>query len=317
MMSRDHYLDAWFTIAPDLNVVSPYNTASPAAGTYTFPNGTVITASIDDPVVPLEETVRLQCSHWELTGHTPTSGIPPQMSFAITNHATLTWRWKYAFRLLAHAGPGGTVAPANSWHLVGSTACVTATPAAYYHFDAWSGNLTDTTADGPRLTALINAPRTVSAAFAPNLTPTHGVPEYWLAQYGLGDDFDAAAATDSDEDGMPAWAEWRADTDPTNALSRLVVTALAPQPDGWSLTWIGGQNRTQRIERADTPAGPWSAFYIISRPRRLRLLLPAAACRLPHRGAVGECRLETTKERYLDHNDACKDGVTAAGQTGA
>lgn len=279
-VTQDHYLDAWFTIKLwTLNVVSPYNTASPAAGTYTFPNGTVITASIDDPVVPLEETVRLQCSHWELTGHTPTSGIPPQMSFAITNHATLTWRWKYAFRLLAHAGPGGTVAPANSWHLVGSTACVTATPAAYYHFDAWSGNLTDTTADGPRLTALINAPRTVSAAFAPNLTPTHGVPEYWLAQYGLGDDFDAAAATDSDEDGMPAWAEWRADTDPTNALSRLVVTALAPQPDGWSLTWIGGQNRTQRIERADTPAGPWSAFYTNLPPTAVTntLLLPAAA----------------------------------------
>jgi subtilisin family serine protease len=280
-VTQDHDVDAWFTIKIwTLQVIAPsYSTASPAAGAHTFPHGTLVTASIDDPIKPLEETVRLQCAHWELTGHTHTSGVPPQMSFTITNHATLTWHWMYAFRLLAHAGPGGTVAPAESWHLTGSTACVTAHPAVYYHFDAWSGNLVDTSADGPRLTALINAPRTVSATFAPNLTPTHGVPEYWLAQYGLGDDFDVAAATDSDQDGMPTWAEWRADTDPTNPLSRLVVTALAPQPDGWSLTWIGGQNRTQRVERADTPAGPWSAFYTNLPPTAVTntLLLPATA----------------------------------------
>jgi len=129
-------------------------------------------------------------------------------------------------------------------------------------------------------------PRTVSATFAPNLTPTHGVPEYWLAQYGLGDDFDAAAATDSDEDGMPAWAEWRADTDPTNPLSRLVVTALAPQSDGWSLTWIGGQNRTQRVERADTLAGPWNVFYTNLPPTAVTNPLP-----LPAAGPAGFYRI--------------------------
>ncbi|HQA39040.1 MAG TPA: hypothetical protein PLW27_09055, partial [Kiritimatiellia bacterium] len=285
-IAYDQYVDAWFTPKIwTLTVASAYSTASPAAGSYAVPHGTVVTASID-PVEPLEETVRLQCARWELTGHTPSNGVPPQMSFAITNHATLTWRWAYAFRLTAHAGPGGTVAPAESWHLIGSTACVTAYPAAYYHFDAWSGNLADATPDGPRLTALINAPRTVSAAFAPNLTPTHGVPEYWLAQYGWSDDFDAAAATDSDQDGMAAWAEWRADTDPTNALSRLAVTALAPQPGGWSLTWIGGQNRTQCVERADTPAGPWSAFHTNLPPTAVTNTLP-----LPAAGPAGFYRL--------------------------
>ncbi|MDD4442341.1 MAG: S8 family serine peptidase [Kiritimatiellae bacterium] len=285
-VTQDHVVDAWFTPKIwTLTVASAYSTASPAAGTYTFPHGTVVTASVD-PAEPLEETVRLQCARWELTGHTPSNGVPPQMSFAITNHATLTWRWTYAFRLTANAGPGGTVAPAESWHVIGSTACVTAYPAAYYHFDAWSGNLADATADGPRLTALINAPRTVSAAFAPNLTPTHGVPEYWLAQYGWSGDFDAAAATDSDQDGMAAWAEWRADTDPTNALSRLAVTALAPQPGGWALTWIGGQNRTQRVERADTPAGPWSAFYTNLPPTAVTNTLP-----LPAAGPAGFYRL--------------------------
>ncbi|HRR34078.1 MAG TPA: S8 family serine peptidase [Kiritimatiellia bacterium] len=278
-VALDPFVDAWFTVKVwTLTVASTYGNASPAAGQYTFPHGALVTASVD-PVKPLEESVRLQCSHWELTGHTASSGVPPQVSFTITNHAALTWHWAYACRLTALAGPGGTVAPAESWHLIGSTACVTSHPAAYHHFDAWSGDLAGATPDGPRLTALVSAPRTVSAAFAPNLTPTHGVPEYWLAQYGWTGDFDAAAASDSDQDGMAAWAEWRAGTDPTNALSRLAVTALAPQqPGGWSLTWIGGQDRTQRVERADAPAGPWSAVYTNLPPTAVTntLLLPAA-----------------------------------------
>ncbi|MDR2849911.1 MAG: hypothetical protein LBW77_05145 [Verrucomicrobiota bacterium] len=207
--------------------------------------------------------VRLHCTGWTLTGHTPAAGPLNLVQFTITNDATLAWHWAPAFRLAADAGPNGTAAPAEGWYLAGASATVTAYPSAYYHFDAWSGDTAGASAqEGPVFTAVMDAPRAVAASFAPNLTAAHGVPEYWLAQYGWTGDFEAAAAADTDGDGMPAWAEWRADTDPTDPLSRLALTALAPEPPGgWRLVWTGGRNRTQEVQRADSPAGPWRPVH--------------------------------------------------------
>jgi hypothetical protein len=95
----------------------------------------------------------------------------------------------------------------------------------------------------------------VVASFAPNLT-AGGVPEAWLARYGWSNDFEAAAAADTDGDGAPAGEEWAADTDPTNGVSvlRLVGVSLA---DGLvTLEWSGGTSRTQFIEHAAGPVDP-------------------------------------------------------------
>lgn len=63
--------------------------------------------------------------------------------------------------------------------------------------------------------------RYLHALFAPDLA-TNGVPEWWLAgHYGISNDFDAAALSDSDRDGLAAWEEWIAGTLPTNGESVL------------------------------------------------------------------------------------------------
>jgi hypothetical protein len=105
------------------------------------------------------------------------------------------------------------------------------------------------------------APRVVTATFEPNLTATHSVPEYWLASYGWTQNFDAAAEADADSDGMATWAEWRADTDPTNPRSLLKLTDLQAASNAWKLTWIGGIIRTQHLEYANTPVGPWTSGF--------------------------------------------------------
>jgi hypothetical protein len=68
----------------------------------------------------------------------------------------------------------------------------------------------------------------VTANFAANYTTTHPTPEEWLAQYGITPDFDQNSLEDTDHDGLVNWQEYVAGTDPTNAASRLVMTALGP-----------------------------------------------------------------------------------------
>jgi hypothetical protein len=281
-VAADQHLSAWFTPKIwSLTVESEYDSCYPAPGTYTFTNGTTVGALALSPV-PLSDTVRLECTGWELTGHTPPAGAATLVQFAVTNDATLTWKWTLAFRLTADVGPNGTVAPAGGWYVSGSSAVVTAYPSAYYHFDVWSGDLSGAVLDGPRLSAVMAGPRVVAASFAPNLTVAHGVPEWWLAQHGWTQDFEAAADADADSDGMAAWAEWRAGTDPTDPLSLLAVTAFTPS----NITWIGGLIRTQTLQRADSLSGPWVSIHTNLPPTAVTNTLA-----LPGGGASGFFRI--------------------------
>jgi hypothetical protein len=66
---------------------------------------------------------------------------------------------------------------------------------------------------------------TVNAA---KWTTTHPTPEAWLEMYGFTSDFDQRSLEDTDRDGLANWQEYVAGTDPTNAASRLVITAIGP-----------------------------------------------------------------------------------------
>jgi len=257
-LNENLHVIAWFTSRIwQLTVSSLYSTATPAVGTYFFTNNTAINASVLSPV-PLADSIRRECVGWTLTGHTPTSGPDTHVAFSLTNDATLTWNWSVSHRLTALAEPNGTVAPAEGWYNAGSTAVVTSYPSAYYHLLNWTGDIDGAGFHSNCISVVMHEPRTVTASFAPNLTSVRGVPEYWLAAYGWTQDFEAAAEADNDNDGLATWGEWRADTDPTNALSVLKVSALSQTSNGWALTWIGGCVRTQQVQRSATPTGPWS-----------------------------------------------------------
>ena len=182
------------------------------------------------------------------------------VSFVVTNNTELTWLWSTNFQLKAVSTGNGVVVPEQGWYLAGSTSCTTGYPASYYHFVRWSGDTNDAAFCGlnnSHINLVMNAPRNITATFGINVTPTHGVPELWLASFGFESNFEGVAEADHDNDGMFTWQEWRSDTDPTNAISLLQLQRIELANSGLQLTWIGGINRTQWLQRATTPGGPW------------------------------------------------------------
>ncbi len=286
-LSADQHVAAWFASRVwQLTVASLYSASTPAVGTYSFTNKTAISASVISPV-PIGRSIRRECRGWTLTGHAPSSGSTAQLTFALTNDATLTWNWGVSHLLTARADSNGTVAPTGGWYSAGEAVVVTAYPSLYYHLNSWIGDILFAGFDGDRITLVMDEPRTVTATFAPNLTATRGVPEYWLAAHGWTGDFESAAENDTDHDGMAAWAEWRADTDPTNGRSLLAISSLRQTPtNGVSLAWVGGVLRTQQVQRADSPAGPWISVLTNLPPTPV-----SNAIALPANGSTGFYRV--------------------------
>jgi hypothetical protein len=60
---------------------------------------------------------------------------------------------------------------------------------------------------------------------------------------------------------MPAWQEYLAGTDPTNADSVLAVTNITVSGAGVRVDWKGGSEVTQYLEtRASLATGEWTAI---------------------------------------------------------
>ncbi len=274
-VAEDQTVQAWFTYRTwTLNVQSDFGAPTPAAGLHTLTHGTRIDATVTSPTLFAGGLSQHACSGWMLTGHSPKAGSGNAFSFALTNDALLVWTWQTNHLLTALTVENGSVAPTGGWYTAGQNACVTAYPASYYHFVTWYGDTLGGLAESNRITLPMTQPRFVIALFAQNYTPTHGVPETWLAGYGYSGDLDAAAEGDSDADGMATWQEWHADTNPTNPLSLLMLTGLLWTNQAPRLAWIGGTGRTQLVQQAAAPGGPWQTIHTNLPPTPVTNTLP-------------------------------------------
>lgn len=189
-----------------------------------------------------------------LTEGTPASG----------SHATLAPE----YTITAAAGPHGRIEPAGAVSVaLNQATSFVVTADAFYHIAqvltnqaptpsvAGLGIYTSTWAD-------VAVPGTVEATFAPDTATNNTTPHWWLAEHGLTNattDFNQAELLDTDEDGMPAWAEFVANLDPKNSNS---VLALASRPSGAGsqvvLAWPSGADRLYSVWFASNLA---SAFF--------------------------------------------------------
>jgi uncharacterized protein (TIGR03790 family) len=150
-------------------------------------------------------------------------------------------------------GPGVAIPP-SSWQPAGTTVVLTATADPYYSFAGWSGDAAGT--NNP-FELWMDSPKSVQANFAPHLA-AHNTPEWWLAQNGWTNDFDAAALADAEPDGYFTWQEYIADTDPKNSNSFPRVAFIAADGTEPHITWPASTGRLYQIHRADDLRdGPW------------------------------------------------------------
>jgi hypothetical protein len=163
--------------------------------------------------------------------------------------------------------PSGVVAVAH-----GTSTNFVIDPEPYYHV---SDVVVDTTSIGPTNSYVfteVTSNRMIEAFFAENLT-CMDTPEWWLASHGLTNDtFCNEAMADADEDGMFAWEEWPADTDPTNASSVLAITGIREGQHGMWLTWKGGLQARQVLEYRDgvgSTGEQWLAVFSNGPPTAL------------------------------------------------
>ncbi len=283
-VTNDLHFAAFFALRTwNLLITSALGEPSPLPGSYYLIHGSNILATVATPLADSNPMIRYSAGY-TLSGAAPVSESPGAVAFLLTNNVELSWLWTTNFHLTALSQGNGTVVPEMEWYAAGSLSSTTGYPASYYHFGSWHGDISGAAFSGlnDSIIALpMNGPRSISASFEANLTPTHGVPEYWLAAYGFTGNLDAAAEADQDGDRMATWKEWRSDTDPTNALSLLQLTALQLSDSVIEAAWIGGVNRTQQLQTAAAPAGPWTSVYTNLPPTAVTnsIQLPADASR--------------------------------------
>lgn len=149
-------------------------------------------------------------------------------------------------------------APAGIYHGYGDTVQLMAMPDPYWRFTTWSNAVAGTNVI---TNVTIRGDITVDAFFDA-LLATNSVPLWWLATNGLSTD-DGGALSDNDRDGAVAWAEYRAGTDPGDALSVLRICGLSPISNGVAISWTSVSNRTYSIlTKPDVAASDWT--YVTS-----------------------------------------------------
>jgi hypothetical protein len=188
------------------------------------------------------------CVGASVEGNDFTQMSPTNVILTLTNDATLTWQWETQYWLSTATNGNGIVTAADGWCAADSNMTLTATAAACWHFAGWGGDTQDCDVADNVITATMSQARTIVASFAENLAPL-GTPELWLFQHGLTNDLPYEEETkDTDEDGMFAWQEYVADTDPTNGMSVLSITGVTRDGNSTRVDWKGGEWARQYIQ---------------------------------------------------------------------
>jgi hypothetical protein len=125
-------------------------------------------------------------------------------------------------QLVATAYPpaGGLVSPASGIYAAGATVEVSATPATYYRFLAWTNGAVGT--NNP-LTLLLNTNVSIQAVFTELFTTNHPTPYAWLAAHGYTSNFENVVEA-AGANGIPIWQSYIAGLDPNDPNSQLRLT---------------------------------------------------------------------------------------------
>lgn len=239
-----------------LHILSAHGDGIPAPGVYTVSRDSVITNAMN--AVDTRGTTQFVLTGWAMAGNAPTAGTNAVFAMTTTNNATLTWNWTTNYWLEPLVNGHGTVAPQAGWVKAGSNVSVNATADQYYHFTNWVGDVNSF--DNP-VVVLMDGGKALTANIVEDVTTNTATPHWWLAQYGITNNLDAAAEEDPDGDRIRTADEYIMNTDPFNPDAYLRVLALMGAGPTNSrldvLSWPAAPNRVYDVESADTAIAPW------------------------------------------------------------
>jgi hypothetical protein len=177
------------------------------------------------------------------------NSVSTTVTMPASNIAVLATYKSASVTLTASAGAGGTVSPTNATVSIGDSTNIVITASNYYRIAAVvtnGGNIgvafnNNSTSYTLILSNQIGAV-TVTATFVQQVVTNPAasganVPYSWMAGYGLtnsGATFDQAAVVDHDGDGLTAWQEYIAGTDPTNTTSGFKAAQATRNVITWS-----------------------------------------------------------------------------------
>jgi hypothetical protein len=242
-----------------ITINSPYGNATPPTGIF----GGYGDVRLQISPTHTNGQERYICTGWAGTGSLPPSGTTNDTgTFSLTTDSSITWLWnKTNYWLNTSAIPEGSLTPNGGWFAAGETASVTAASSPYYNFIGWSGDITGNTNSNPATIIFGNAPATATAHFYAD-TATNGVPLSWLSTHSLTNrDADSESLLDRDGDGLAAWQEFYAGTDPNNPESTFRIIGSQQRNGTNYITWIAGTNgsiRPFRVFGAKHPDDTWN-----------------------------------------------------------
>jgi len=222
-----------------LTVSSEHGTAVPPEGLHGLLEGSTTSCSVVDSPRTSGAT-QYVCVGWAGSGDVPASGTGTNTgAFAVNRDSAIAWLWATNYWLAVRTEGPGSVSNGNAWYTSGTNADLVATGAPYYGFAGWSGDTAGGDTNQARLIVTMDRGRTLTAAFSA-LLAAHGTPQWWLARYyGHTNDFDRAALSDTDRDGLAAWKEYWSGTSPTDPTEGLWVHAMNSGAGGsrWVIHW--------------------------------------------------------------------------------
>jgi hypothetical protein len=245
-----------------LEVVSDHSTATPAVGTYTNDYGTTLANSVTTPFV--QGATQYVNTGWSMTGNAPLTGSTDTCLLTLTNDATLTWLWTTNFWLDLSISGDGSVDQSDQWASSDSVVVIHPTPDHWSAFTQWLGDVPASNATANPLSLTMDQAKGVTAQFA-QIACSNGTAVAWLQAHGLTNYASPSVAedTDSDGDGLMAWEEYIAGTDPTNAHSCFAVRDIQYHGSSNAVVWFGTTNSGVRtpfcMERSTNllDAGDW------------------------------------------------------------
>ncbi len=254
-----------------LSVTSAFGGASPTGSVYL--HGTVVNAIVTNSPIA-NGTTQYVCTGASVFGTTYTQNSATNINLKLTNNVTLTWLWKTNYWLSAIALTNGSVSLVPGWQGMGVSTQVTANAESYFHFVNWTGNAGVST-NNPLL-IVVDRPVSLIASFSADMTVAFPTPYWWLARNGFATSFEQASLEDIDGDGYPAWAEYVADTVPTNRESFFKAQIFFQ--DGLpQITWSPdlGAARVYTVEgQTNLAVGTWGATNSACRFFRVKISMP-------------------------------------------